>query len=576
MARAGLSSIICHICRNPKLTRSFAKERNEGNSVIWEIRKLFEKENFSDISNRVLRIMKTDPRFDNPEVFSELLDQQSLLLQYSNWLGSQKNSEQNRHSCSVLFDVLVRAKDLNAAKDFLNSANFIPRESSLLIYFESLLKGGLVDEVMVTFRLLTSQRNCPPLKVWNRALYCLLKAGRTDGIWKLYGEMIELGVGVDVRTVGYLICAFCEEGKVCDAYQLLRQVTENGNMPPKFVFNKVIYAYYRENNCAMASSILHLMIEKNHLPDIYTYNTILKGHFHKGRYSQGFQLFYDLGKRGYNDILLYTTMIHGLCQKGLLVEAKKLWNEMVQKGLDPNEYTYNALIYGYFKLGRVKEAKRLYEEMVCKGRKETTLSCNMMIAGFCCQGKTIEAYLMFYGMPQKGIARDVITYNALITGLCRKGDVNPSLNLYEQLLAKGLQPTQETYTPLIRELCKVGDLQKAKELWHVMEAKGLQPAIISYNHFITGLCEQGNFIEGMEWLASMVKNKLRPCQEVFERVMSCLFDNDRLDDALLVLNSMYTFCYIPRQSVLCLLIDKICQGKSDNIPTCLEEILESI
>ncbi|CAJ2633859.1 unnamed protein product [Trifolium pratense] len=103
----------------------------------------------------------------------------------------------------------------------------------------------------------------------------------------------------------------------------------------------------------------------------------------------GFRVFNDLKDRGYfPDNIMYTTVNKGLCDIGWFGEARKLWFEMIHKGLVSNEYTYNVMIYGYCKIGDFVEARKLYEDMCGRGYAENVVSYTTMISGLCLHGKT--------------------------------------------------------------------------------------------------------------------------------------------------------------------------------------------
>ncbi|THG05450.1 hypothetical protein TEA_008152 [Camellia sinensis var. sinensis] len=271
---------------------------------------------------------------------------------------------------------------------------------------------------------------------------------------------------------------------------------------------------------------------------------------------------------------MYTTMIHGLCKMKWIGEARKFWFEMVHKGIVPNEYTYNAFIYGLCRIGNLKEAKELYNEMCCKGYKETTVSCNIMIKGLCLRGRTEEAHVFFQEMAEKGIARDIITYNSLIQGFCKEGKIDESINLLAELLEKGMQPSAATYTALIEKLCEMGDVDEAKELWEDMQNRGVEPAVCTHDFIITGLSNKGYVAEGMEWLAAMLRRNLKPQKQTFERLIQCLSQGDKLDEAILVLDYMFSIGYTLRECICHSLVDKLCEQSSNHVETCLGGILQ--
>ncbi|KAL2323896.1 hypothetical protein Fmac_022954 [Flemingia macrophylla] len=170
--------------------------------------------------------------------------------------------------------------------------------------------------------------------------------------------------------------------------------------------------------------------------------------------SEGFRVFNDLKDGGYfPDRVLYTTVIKGLSEMGLIGEARKLWFEMIKKGLQPNEYTFNVLMHRYSKTGDLVEARKIFEDMHDRGYAETAVSYSTLISGL----RTDEVLSLFKEMYHKGIVCDLVTYNSLINGLCKKGELVKATKLLNELLAQGLEPSVFSFNPLIKGLCEVGD-----------------------------------------------------------------------------------------------------------------------
>ncbi|CAL5348842.1 unnamed protein product [Camellia sinensis] len=545
----------------------------------------------TQIAKEVSRVIRTRPRWEqtllsdfpsinlfDPNIFIELWKQQNnvlLSLRFYLWLSSQCSFVPDKLVCDVIFDGLVEAKAANAAKSFLTSIDFTPQPASLEAYVRCLCENGSIEEALKVFDELQKLGICPLLETWNSALLGSVRARRTDVVWKLYEEMMGSGVAGDVDTVEYLIQAFCIDNNVSKGFGLLRQVLEDGFVPSNVAFNKLISGFCKDRYYSRVSALLHTMIAKNQRPDIFTYQEIIRELCKRRMRHEGFRIFNDLKDRGYApDRVMYTTMIHGLCKMKWIGEARKLWFEMVHKGIVPNEYTYNAFIYGLCRIGNLEEAKELYNEMCCKGYKETTVSCNTMIRGLCLHGRTEEAHVLFQEMAEKGIARDIITYNSLIQGFCKEGKIDESINLLAELLEKGLQPSAATYTAPIEKLCEMGDVDEAKELWEDMQNRGVEPAVCTRDFIITGLSNKGYVAEGMEWLTAMWRRNLKPQKQTFERLIQCLSQGDKLDEAILVLDYMFSIGYTLRECICRSLVDKLCEQNSEHVETCLGGILQ--
>ncbi|XVF66352.1 hypothetical protein PTKIN_Ptkin10aG0028400 [Pterospermum kingtungense] len=576
-----------------KETSFLSKELSESQNQNKELSNDSINQPSFDIVNQVCKLTRTVPRweetllskfpsfnFSDPRFFRELLRRQENVLfslRFFNWLRSDVGFSPDLDSCNVLFDKLVEAKACKTAKSFLEQTGFRPELSSLERYLRCLCENGLVEEALDVFSVLHKNGHLPSIATWNLALLACLKVGKNDLVWKLYQDMIDSGVvvDIDVGTVGCLIQAFCNDGNASKGYELLQQILEDGLVPDTVAFHKLIAAFCKTRNYARVSELLHTMIATDCAPDIYTYQEVINGLCKNRKWVEGYRIFNDLKDRGYApDRVMYTTMIRGLCKMGYFGDARKLWFEMINRGMLPNEYTYNAMLYGLYRAHDLKEAEELYKEMLDRGYGETTVSYNTMMAGLCSHMRMDEAYHLFEEMPRKGIVRDLITFNILIKGFCVEGKIVESLNLLHELLAQGLQPSTSSYTPIIKTLCQAGHMEEAKSLLNDMQSRGLEPEVYTHDHIIAGLCEQGYAAEGMERLVEMLKNKLKPRQKTFEKMVQCLSKSDRLDDSLLILDYMFRTGYELKESLSHFLVTKFCKGNAHFVESCLGEVLE--
>ncbi|MFS7921350.1 putative tetratricopeptide-like helical domain superfamily [Helianthus anomalus] len=60
-------------------------------------------------------------------------------------------------------------------------------------------------------------------------------------------------------------------------------------------------------------------------------------------------------------------LIKGFCMKGLMNEADKVFDKMLQRKQAPTEVVYNVLIHGHCKGGNLRKSFKLYKEVVSHG-----------------------------------------------------------------------------------------------------------------------------------------------------------------------------------------------------------------
>ena len=73
----------------------------------------------------------------------------------------------------------------------------------------------------------------------------------------------------------------------------------------------------------------------------------------------------DLGREF--DLPAYTSLIWGLSQCGQVQQARKFFDEMIGKGILPDEILCICLLRKYYELGNMDEATELQNEMVERG-----------------------------------------------------------------------------------------------------------------------------------------------------------------------------------------------------------------
>ncbi|XP_027189339.2 pentatricopeptide repeat-containing protein At5g18950-like [Cicer arietinum] len=343
-------------CTSSPHFRNLTTETKQGDYPSPTQTPLPEDQCFTHILNEICKITRTEPHwektllsqypsfnFSQPNLFPRYLNLQNnsfLSLRFFHWLSSHCGFSPDQSSYNALFDTLVDAGACKAAKSLLDNPGFTPQPASLESYIWCLSNGGMVEDALDVFVTLKKVGFLPSVSTFNASLLACLKVGRTDLVWTLYEHLLESGVvaSIDVETVRYLIKAFCAENKVFNGYELLRQVLDKGLCPDNTVFNTLISGFCKETQYTRVSEILHIMIAMKCNPGISTYQEIINGLF-KRKNVEGFRVFNDLKDRGYfPDRVMYTTVIKGLCDIGLLGEARKLWFEMIHKGLVPNEY----------------------------------------------------------------------------------------------------------------------------------------------------------------------------------------------------------------------------------------------
>ncbi|RZC86838.1 hypothetical protein C5167_030192 [Papaver somniferum] len=157
------------------------------------------------------------------------------------------------------------------------------------------------------------------------------------------------------------------------------------------------------------------------------------------------------------DVVSYIAIVDTLCKGGLVDEALVLFSEMIDDSkIVPNVVSYNTLINGFGNSNRLIEAKRLlevmasrlqeaiklFDSMVDRGLEPTEFHYNVLLDGYGKNHKMDEPMQLFKKMKQNGLRPTAFTYTSLLAGLYRDGRMKTAKNLFNEMQTFSLSPDQ--------------------------------------------------------------------------------------------------------------------------------------
>jgi len=160
------------------------------------------------------------------------------------------------------------------------------------------------------------------------------------------------------------------------------------------------------------------------------------------------------------DDLTFNTLIDACGKAGKLDKAFEMYNEMLERGLQPCPVTFNALIDASGRLNRLSSAIELMEELRRRNLKPDNYTYNTLISA-CCRNDDIGKAVQFLEeMPSDGVRPDAVTFNTLIDGWSRvaarggfsrrQTATSGAWKIYEKMLEAKLVPSMITFTTLAK------------------------------------------------------------------------------------------------------------------------------
>ncbi|KAJ4952802.1 hypothetical protein NE237_029634 [Protea cynaroides] len=312
-------------------------------------------------------------------------------------------------------------------------------------------------------------------------------------------------------------------------------------------FSIAIRAFAAAREMKKAVGIFELMKRHNFRAGVDTYNCLLDalGRAKLGKEAQA--LFEKLRDRFTPDLQTYTVLLAGWCKVKKLVEAGKVWNEMIDKGFKPDIVVHNIMLEGLLRGRKMSEAIKLFETIKAKGpapnvRTYTILVRDLckgnrmqaavdyfdemlhagclpdpaiytcLMVGFGNQKKMDKVYGLLKEMKEKGCNPDGRTYNALIKLMTNRQMPDDAVRIYKKMIQNGFQPTIHTYNMMMKSYFLMMNYEMGCAVWDEMSRKGCCPDDNSYTVFISGLIRQGRSEEACKYIREMLEKGMKAPQ----------------------------------------------------------------
>lgn len=244
----------------------------------------------------------------------------------------------------------------------------VPNINSDIFMLQCYLKSERIADALNFFNGMSKRRKLGR-KLYNSMVVGLCKAEKAEFALAILRQATDDGVVPSLECYEELIKLYCSEKRHDDAIKLINYMEKVGRKISSFIGNvlllhslqsKDLYkAWVRSRDVADETPSSSML---GHL--IAAFSGQIRVNSHVEDLEEVVQKCFPLDLYSYNMLLRKLSIDHidGACQ---------LFNQLCQKGYEPNRWTYDILVHGLFKHGRIAEAKIWAEEMLVHGHFPT-------------------------------------------------------------------------------------------------------------------------------------------------------------------------------------------------------------
>ncbi|KAG0488143.1 hypothetical protein HPP92_006954 [Vanilla planifolia] len=270
-------------------------------------------------------------------------------------------------------------------------------------------------------------------------------------------------------------------------------------------------------------------------------------------------------------------LLDSLCKCSLIVEAEEIFRRVKGKVI-PIAETYNILFFGWCRVHEPKKAMNVLEEMLDRGLVPESFTYNAAIDSFCSAGMIAEARELFEFMRTKGStisSPTAKTYSVMIVALAKFDMMDECFKLLSDMRGCGCLPDVSTYKDLIEGMCLAGKIDAAYKILEEMAEKGYPPDILTYNCFLKVLCNLKKNEEALLLCEKMIEAGCEPSVHTYNMLITMFFLMEDADQAICIWNEMDKRGCTRSEDTHCIMIDGFFSCKRvEDACFLLEEVID--
>ncbi|GLJ07099.1 hypothetical protein SUGI_0058250 [Cryptomeria japonica] len=283
----------------------------------------------------------------------------------------QAMREDKRDICSIL----RQSNQATLQRNLLLPRSYRPDHRIYTILMKGYLHKGRLRDVIKMLRAMQDEDdpNSHPNEVtYTTAISAFVKMGSMDEAHAVLREMATTKMPANVITYNSLLNGYCRSQKLHKAKVLMQEMKDAGIVPDVVSYNTLINGFICINDNMGALACFDEMRNAGIDPSKITYTTLMKAFGINGQPVIAAKIFEEMQKdlKIKIDIVAWNMLIESYSKAGMMEHAKKVFQQMKEKGFHPTVATYGSLVNGFVRAQKPVEALALWPEIKERTREK--------------------------------------------------------------------------------------------------------------------------------------------------------------------------------------------------------------
>lgn len=311
--------------------------------------------------------------------------------------------------------------------------------------------------------------------------------------------------------------------------------------------------------------------------EVILYNVTLKVFRKCKDLERAEKLFDEMLERGIKpDNVTFSTLISCSRMCYLPDKAVEWFEKMPSFGCNPDDVTYSAMIDAYGRAGNVDKAFSLYDRARTQKWRIDPVTFATLIKIHGQSGNYDGCLNVYEEMKAIGAKPNMVIYNTLLDAMGRAKRPWQAKKIYREMISKGFSPNWVTYASLLRAFGRARYGDDAFNVYKEMKDKGMELNVILYNTLLSMCADVGYTDQAVEIFQEMKSSVTwKPDSWTFSSMITIYSCSGKVSEAEATLNEMVEAGFQPNIFILTSLIQ--CYGKAkrtDDVVRTFNQLLE--
>ncbi|KAH7352844.1 hypothetical protein KP509_19G066400 [Ceratopteris richardii] len=301
----------------------------------------------------------------------------------------------------------------------------------------------------------------------------------------------------DVILWGSIISGYSQNGFGLQALLLFEKMQSKLIKPSSFIFSSVIKSCTNIQALDEGKLIHHQIVKNNLESDIVIGNALVDMYSTCENLEDAQKVFDGVACL---DRISWNALIAGYTRHRQSAAALRLFSEMKQHSIDPDEVTFSSAVKACGSMGATTTGKHIHDMMLRAGIESNVIVGTTLLDMYGTCGKLEEARRVFDRLPNK----NSVTWCALVAGYAQHNKLQLALDCIIEMQDQGFQPDKRIHTIMLTACNQLGDIEEGHKYFRsLVEEISYSPSIEHIICMIDLFGRHGQLQEAVELLKAM-------------------------------------------------------------------------